>query len=174
MKFTLSWLKDYLETDATQAEIIEMLTAIGLEVEKVEDRAAGLKDFKIAQILEAKPHPDADKLCVCTVETGKERLQIVCGAPNARAGINVVLAPIGSVIPTNGMKIKHSKIRGVESQGMLCSAAELGLGEDHSGIIELPASNDNIARGFAEVAGVSCCNGLRVPKPAAAKSRAIP
>ncbi|MDA0782042.1 MAG: phenylalanine--tRNA ligase subunit beta [Rickettsiales bacterium] len=155
MKFTLNWLKEYLKTDASLEEIVEKLTAIGLEVEEVTDKSKELADFKIAQILEAKPHPDADKLQICKVNSGDEELQIVCGAANARAGINVVLAPVGSVIPTNGMKIKASKIRGVESNGMLCSAAELGLGDDRSGIIEMPASNDNIARKYADVVGLS-------------------
>jgi phenylalanyl-tRNA synthetase beta chain len=155
MKFTLNWLKEYLETDATLEEISEKLTAIGLEVEEITDKSKELSDFKIAQILDAKPHPDADKLQVCKVNNGNEELQIVCGAPNARAGINVVLAPVGSIIPTNGMKIKASKIRGVESNGMLCSASELGLGEDSAGIIEMPASNDNIAQKYAEVAGLN-------------------
>jgi len=155
MKFTLNWLKEYLKTDASLEEISEKLTAIGLEVEEITDKSKELEAFKIAQILEAKPHPDADKLQVCKVNNGAEELQIVCGAPNARAGINVVLAPVGSIIPTNGMKIKASKIRGVESFGMLCSAAELGLGEDSAGIIEMPASNDNIAQKYAEVAGLN-------------------
>lgn len=154
MKLTLNWLKDYLETDASLEEVSNKLTAIGLEVEAVHDRSNELAAFRIAQILEAKPHPDADKLQVCKVNTGDEQLQIVCGAPNARPGINVVLAPVGSIIPTNGMKIKQSKIRGVESNGMLCSAAELGLGDDHSGIIEMPACNDNIAKSYAKIAGL--------------------
>jgi phenylalanyl-tRNA synthetase beta chain len=155
MKFTLNWLKQYLQTDSSLEEILEKLTAIGLEVEQVIDKSKELADFKIAQILEAKPHPDAEKLQVCRVNNGMEELQIVCGAANARAGINVVLAPVGSIIPSNGMKIKASKIRGVESNGMLCSAAELGLSEDSDGIIEMPASNDNIAKNYASVAGLS-------------------
>ena len=154
MKFTLSWLNDFLESDASLEEITQMLTMIGLEVEKVENRAETLKPFRIAQIIDASPHPDADKLRVCRVNTGAEELQIVCGAPNARAGINVVLAPIGTVIPTNQMKIKPAKIRGVESAGMLCSAAELGLGEDHSGIIEMPGCDDHLAKPFAEIMGL--------------------
>ena len=111
MKFTLNWLKEYLKTDASLEEISEKLTAIGLEVEEITDKSKELEAFKIAQILEAKPHPDADKLQVCKVNNGAEELQIVCGAPNARAGINVVLAPVGSIIPTNGMKIKASKMK---------------------------------------------------------------
>lgn len=155
MKFTLNWLKEYLETDASLEQITETLTAIGLEVEEVVDKSAALSAFRVAQIVDAKPHPDADKLRVCRVNTGAEELQIVCGAPNARAGINVVLAPIGTIIPTNGMKIKPAKIRGVESSGMMCSAAELGLGEDHNGIIELPACNDNLGKKFVEEAGLN-------------------
>lgn len=155
MKFTLNWLKEFLDTTASLEEITTKLTALGLEVEEVEDRAASLAPFRIAQIKEAKPHPDADKLQVCRVATGSEELQIVCGAPNARAGINVVLAPVGAVIPTNDLKIRASKIRGVESFGMLCSAAELGLGEDHNGIIEMPSNDNSIGQSYAEVAGLN-------------------
>lgn len=140
MKFTLSWLKSYLETSASLEEISTSLTALGLEVEGIEDPATTLKPFIVAEVMEAVTHPNADKLRVCKVNNGKEILQIVCGAPNARAGIKVALASIGTVIPTNGLKIKQSKIRDVESNGMLCSATELGIGEDSAGIIELPAS----------------------------------
>lgn len=154
MKFTLNWLKEFLDTDASLEQITEKLTALGLEVEEVVDRAAALAPFRIAQIKDAKPHPDADKLRVCRVATGEEELQIVCGAPNARAGINVVLAPIGAVIPTNDLKIRASKIRGVESFGMLCSAAELGLGEDHNGIIEMPANDNVIGQPYANLVGL--------------------
>jgi phenylalanyl-tRNA synthetase beta chain len=140
MKFTLNWLKDHLDTNATLAEISTKLTAIGLEVEEIIDTAETLKPFTVAEILEAQQHPDADKLRVCKVNTGKDVLQIVCGAPNARAGIKVALASVGTVIPTNQLQIRASKIRGVESNGMLCSARELGLGNDHEGIIELPAT----------------------------------
>lgn len=155
MRFTVEWLKTCLDTDASLEEIVETLTMIGLEVEEVIDHSAALKPFQIAQIIEAEPHPNADKLRVCKVNTGNETLQIVCGAPNARAGINVVLAPEGTIIPTNGLKIKASSIRGVESHGMLCSAAELGLGEDHNGIIEMPACNDNLAKNYAETMGLN-------------------
>lgn len=154
MKFTLNWLKEYLDTDASLDEISKKLTSIGLEVEGISDKSEALKEFKVAQIIDAKPHPDADKLRVCRVNTGEEELQIVCGAANARPGINVVLAPVGSIIPTNGMKIKASKIRGVESHGMLCSASELGIGEDGDGIIEMPACNDNISKHYASIAGL--------------------
>lgn len=137
MKFTLNWLKEYLDTNASLNEITDALTSLGLEVEGVTDFAAQLSPFKVAKILEATQHPQADRLRVCKVDTGTEQLQIVCGAPNARAGISVVLAPIGAVIPTNGLVIKKSAIRGVESNGMLCSAEELGLGVDGEGIVEL-------------------------------------
>jgi phenylalanyl-tRNA synthetase beta chain len=154
MKFTLNWLKEHLQTTATLNEIVEKLTAIGLEVESVVDKSLELAEFRIARIIEAQQHPDADRLRVCRVDTGTEELQIVCGAPNARAGINVVLAPVGSIIPNGGFTIKASKIRGVESNGMLCSSAELGLGEDSGGIIELVA-NDNLGARFVDVAGLS-------------------
>jgi phenylalanyl-tRNA synthetase beta chain len=137
MKFTLNWLKDHLDTSASLNEITDALTSLGLEVESVTDFSKQLSPFKVAKILHAEQHPQADRLRVCKVDTGTEQLQIVCGAPNARAGISVVLAPIGAVIPTNGLVIKKSAIRGVESNGMLCSAEELGLGTDGEGIVEL-------------------------------------
>jgi phenylalanyl-tRNA synthetase beta chain len=140
MKFTLSWLKEFLETDATAAQISERLTALGLEVESLEDRGAELRPFTVAEILEATPHPGADKLRVCTVRAHDGTRQIVCGAPNARTGIKVVLADLGVRIPRDGFTIKKAKIRGVESAGMLCSASELGLGENSDGIMELPES----------------------------------
>lgn len=146
MKFTLSWLKDYLETNATLDQIVEKLTALGLEVESVVDYSKQLAAFKVAKITEATQHPQADRLRVCKVDNGSEQLQIVCGAPNARAGIRVVLAPIGTVIPANNLTIKKSAIRGVESNGMLCSAEELGLGAESDGIVELP-DNDNTLLG---------------------------
>ena len=138
MKFTLSWLKEFLETDASLNQISEKLTALGLEVEEIIDNSASLKDFIVAEILEATQHPNADKLRVCKVADGAGERQVVCGAPNARAGIKVVLATEGIKIPANGMTIKKSTIRGVESNGMLCSNEELGLSGDSAGIIELP------------------------------------
>ena len=153
MKFTLSWLKDYLETDASLEEILEKLTVIGLEVEEVIDAAETLKDFTVAYVEEAEQHPDADRLRVCKVNTGKEVLQIVCGAPNARPGIKVVLAQNGSVIPTNGMVLKPTKIRGVESNGMMCSEREMGLSDEHDGIIELP-EDAPIGEPFAPILGL--------------------
>ncbi|MBF0307430.1 MAG: phenylalanine--tRNA ligase subunit beta, partial [Alphaproteobacteria bacterium] len=138
MKFTLSWLRQHLDTDAPIDAISERLTMLGLEVESIEDPAALLADFTVAQVVEAVQHPDADRLRVCTVDPGcGATLQVVCGAPNARAGIKVILARPGARIPANGEVLKKGKIRGVESQGMLCSWRELGLGEDHDGIAEL-------------------------------------
>jgi phenylalanyl-tRNA synthetase beta chain len=137
VKFTLSWLKEHLDTDATPAEIAARLTAIGLEVESVTDPGANLNDFVVGEVITAEKHPNADKLRLCSVNDGKNNLQIVCGAPNARAGIKVVLARPGTVIPASGEALKLGTIRGVESRGMMCSARELLLGEDHNGIIEL-------------------------------------
>ena len=138
MKFTLSWLKEHLDTDANAETIAAKLTSIGLEVESITDPGAALKDFIVAEIVSAEKHPNADKLRLCSVNAGdKEPLQIVCGAPNARAGLKVVLARPGTVIPASGEALKIGTIRGVESRGMMCSARELLLGEDHDGIIEL-------------------------------------
>lgn len=138
MKFTYAWLKEFLETDAPADTVAARLTAIGLEVESMEDEAASLAPFTVAEILEAHPHPDADKLRVCKVLAYDGERRIVCGASNARAGIKVVLADIGVTIPQGGFQIKKAKIRGVESAGMLCSAEELGLAEESAGILELP------------------------------------
>lgn len=138
MKFPLSLLNRFLITAASLDEISATLTAIGLEVDGIEDKSTELKPFVVAEILHAEKHPQADKLQVCKVRAAQGELQIVCGAPNARAGIKVALANIGTVIPTNQMEIKAAKVRGVESQGMLCSGAELGLSVDSAGIIELP------------------------------------
>ncbi|MEM7721837.1 MAG: phenylalanine--tRNA ligase subunit beta [Pseudomonadota bacterium] len=137
MKFTLSWLKDHLDTEATVDEIAETLTDLGLEVEGVEDRGARLKDFSIAKVLEVEQHPDADRLKVCQVQTDEGVKQIVCGAPNARAGITVVLAKPGTYVPGIDTTIGIGKIRGVESFGMMASEREMELSDEHSGIIEL-------------------------------------
>jgi phenylalanyl-tRNA synthetase beta chain len=142
MRITLSWLKDFLDTDATLDEILNKLTSVGIEVEGVTDRSGDLNDFIVAQIISTAKHPTADKLQVCKVFDGTNNLQIVCGASNARTGIKVVLAPIGAVIPKNGLVIKQSKIREIDSNGMLCSAEELSISGDSSGIIELPESAD--------------------------------
>ncbi|MBI2255791.1 MAG: phenylalanine--tRNA ligase subunit beta [Proteobacteria bacterium] len=138
MKFTLSWLKTHLETDADLATITKKLTDLGLEVEGVEDKAESLKPFVVGYVVEAKQHPNADRLRVCQVDTGKGVLQVVCGAPNARAGLKGVFAPVGTHVPGTGLDLKAGNIRGEASNGMLCSARELGLGQDHDGIIELP------------------------------------
>lgn len=141
MKFTLAWLKDHLETDHSLTEICEALPMLGLEVESLSDPLQHLGDFLVAEILTAQQHPDADRLQVCTVDKGDGTpLQIVCGAPNARAGLKTVLAPVGSWIPGSDFTLKEGKIRGEVSQGMLCSLSELGLGEDHDGIAELPSA----------------------------------
>ncbi|MER9230709.1 phenylalanine--tRNA ligase subunit beta [Mesorhizobium sp. M0622] len=140
MKLTLSWLKDHLETDASLAEIVERLTSIGLEVEHVDDRAS-LTPFVIAKVLTAVQHPDADRLRVLTVDTGdgKPPAQVVCGAPNARAGLIGAFAAPGTYIPGIDVTLTVGKIRGVESHGMMCSERELELSEEHDGIIDLPA-----------------------------------
>ena len=138
MKFSLSWLSHYLETEASLEEILKTLNAIGLEVDSVENPADKLAPFTIAEVLSASSHPDADKLKVCKVTTGTEEIQIVCGAPNARAGIKVVLGLPGDYVPGIDVTLKKASIRGVESVGMMCSAKELELGDDHDGIIELP------------------------------------
>ena len=162
MKLTLSWLKDHLDTDATADMIAEKLTAFGLEVESVSDAGAALKDFVVGEIVAADKHPNADKLRLCSVNAGDGTpLQIVCGAPNARAGIKVVLARPGTVIPASGEALKVGKIRGVESFGMMCSARELLLGEDHDGIIELNAD----ATVGAPVASALAAKGLLSTDP---------
>jgi phenylalanyl-tRNA synthetase beta chain len=138
MKFTLSWLKDHLQTDASLDEIAAKLTLIGLEVEGIEDPAAKLRNFTVARVLEAEPHPNADKLRVCKVETGSGVVQVVCGAPNARKGLVGVFAASGTHVPGINMTLGKATIRGVDSEGMLCSERELELSTEHSGIIELP------------------------------------
>ncbi len=138
MKFSLSWLKDYLNTDADVTAIAEACTRIGLEVEGIENPAEKLTAFRIAKVLSAAPHPQADKLQVLSIDAGGDPLQVVCGAPNARAGMVGVFGPAGAVVPSNGMVLKVAAIRGVESNGMMCSSRELELGDDHDGIIELP------------------------------------
>ncbi|ABD04759.1 phenylalanyl-tRNA synthetase beta subunit [Rhodopseudomonas palustris HaA2] len=154
MKLTLSWLKDHLDTDEQLDALADKLTMIGLEVEGIEDKAKALAPFTIALVLTAEKHPNADKLQVCSVDTGAGApVQVVCGAPNARAGLVTVFAPPGTFIPAKAITLGIGNIRGVESRGMLCSAAELELSEDHDGIIELPADAP-IGQGFAEWAGL--------------------
>ncbi|MCC5982962.1 MAG: phenylalanine--tRNA ligase subunit beta [Rhodobacteraceae bacterium] len=145
MKFTLSWLKDHLDTEASLEAICAALTDLGLEVEEVADPAATLGAFRIARVIEAAPHPDADRLRLCRVEVREspeapaQEVQVVCGAPNARTGMVGVFAPVGTHIPGTGVDLKPGVIRGQESNGMLCSERELMLSDDHEGIIELPA-----------------------------------
>lgn len=154
MKFTLSWLKQHLDTDASLQTICDKLTALGLEVEDVRDPSEALKPFIIAHVLTAEQHPQADRLKVTTVDTGTEKLQVVCGAPNCRAGLKVVLARPGDVMPDRGEALKKGVIRGVESQGMLCASDELCIGDDHSGIIELPLDAP-VGANFADYAGLN-------------------
>jgi phenylalanyl-tRNA synthetase beta chain len=139
MKFTLSWLKTWLETAAPLDEILATLNAIGLEVEGVENRAAALAPFVIAEVIEAARHPNADRLRACRVAAGGAEMSVVCGAPNARTGMKAVFAPPGAFIPGTGITLKVGEIRGVKSEGMLVSTRELALGDEHDGIIELPA-----------------------------------
>ncbi|MGZ3342444.1 MAG: phenylalanine--tRNA ligase subunit beta [Reyranella sp.] len=139
MKFTLSWLKEHLDTQATLAELRDGLTMLGLEVEGITNPGETLKGFVVGYVVEAVQHPNADRLRLCRVDTGSGVVQVVCGAPNARTGMKGIFAPTGSYIPGTDMTLKASKIRGEESNGMLCSFRELQLGDDHSGIIDLPA-----------------------------------
>jgi phenylalanyl-tRNA synthetase beta chain len=154
MKLTLSWLKEHLETDADLGIVVETLTAIGLEVEGVENPAAKLAPFTIAKILTAERHPQADKLQVLTVDAGTgEAVQVVCGAPNARAGMLGVFGAPGAYVPGSDLTLKVAAIRGVESRGMMCSVRELELGDEHDGIIELPAEAP-VGAAYAQWAGL--------------------
>jgi phenylalanyl-tRNA synthetase beta chain len=154
VKFTLSWLKEHLETEAGLDQVVEMLTRIGLEVEGVENPAEKLAPFTVAQVLTAERHPQADKLQVLTVDAGTgEAIQVVCGAPNARAGLKGVFGPPGAYVPGSDLTLKVAAIRGVESRGMMCSVRELELGDEHDGIIELPEAAPVGAR-FAAYAGL--------------------
>jgi phenylalanyl-tRNA synthetase beta chain len=155
MKFTLSWLKEHLDTDEPLEKLADKLTMIGLEVESIEDKAKALAPFSIARVISAEQHPNADRLRVCMVDTGDggAPVQVVCGAPNARAGLISVFSPPGTFIPGKNITLGVGTIRGVESRGMLCSAAELQISEDHDGIMELPADAP-IGKGYAEWAGL--------------------
>jgi phenylalanyl-tRNA synthetase beta chain len=155
MKFTLSWLKEHLDTDASLPEIADKLTMIGLEVEKIENPAEKYAPFKVVEVISAVQHPNADRLRVCMVNTGEGKpLQIVCGAPNARGGMKAVLGLPGTYIPSKNITLKVGKIRDVESQGMLISGAEIEFNDDHSGIIEMPADAP-VGVPFAEVLGLN-------------------
>ena len=153
MKFTLAWLKSHLDTTASLEEIAAKLTAIGLEVEGIEDRAAIFAPFIVAEVKKAEQHPNADKLRVCEVFTGTETIQVVCGAPNARAGMKGIFAPAGSTVPGTQLLLKATTIRGVASNGMLCSEREMGLTDEHTGIIDLPLDTP-IGAPMAQVFGL--------------------
>ena len=153
MKFSLNWLKAYLETEATIDDVADCLNAIGLEVEGIENPADPLRAFRIAKVVKASKHPQAEKLQVLVVDAGDGPVQVVCGAPNARAGMTGIFGPAGAVVPSNGMELKVTAIRGEMSNGMMCSLAELDLGDDHDGIAELP---DDAPKGasYADWAGL--------------------
>ncbi len=153
MKFTLSWLKDHLDTQADLKTVADTLTRIGLEVEHIHEPAAALAGFTIAAVIEAKPHPNADRLRVCSVDAGGAPVQVVCGAPNARTGMKSVFSPIGTWIPGKKMTLGAGNIRGVDSFGMLCSAAELELSDDHDGILDLP-DDAPVGQAYARWAGL--------------------
>ena len=153
MKTTLAWLKTHLDTEASLTDLVERLVMLGHDVEGVENRAAALAPFTVAAVVSAERHPNADRLKLCIVDTGEREVQVVCGAPNARTGMKGVFAPAGTVIPRTGAVLRESVIRGVASRGMLCSAYELGLGEDHEGIIDLPADAPVGAR-YADLLGL--------------------
>src|SRR3954471_17451143 len=137
MKFTLSWLKEHLDTTASVDEVVDAMTMAGLEVEHVEDPGAKLAAFSVARVVEAVQHPNAERLRVCQVDTKDGRKEIVCGASNARAGLTTIYAPIGTFIPGSGITLEPRPVRGVVSNGMLCSAAELETAEESEGILEL-------------------------------------
>ena len=153
MKFSLEWLKVHLETDASAQEIADKLTAIGLEVEELSNPAEALAPFRVAKVLTAEKHPQADKLQVLTVDAGEGPVQVVCGAPNAHAGMLGVFGPPGAYIPGSDMTLGVRAVRGVESRGMMCSSRELELGDDHSGIIELPGDAP-VGAAFTAYAGL--------------------
>ena len=155
MKFSLSWLKEYLDTDEPLEKLADKLTMIGLEIESIDDKAKALAPFTIARVISAEQHPNADRLRVCMVDTGDGTapVQVVCGAPNARAGLVSVFSAPGTFIPGKNITLGIGTIRGVESRGMLCSAAELQISEDHDGIMELPADAP-IGAAYAQWAGI--------------------
>jgi phenylalanyl-tRNA synthetase beta chain len=154
MKFTLAWLKEHLDTDASLDDIVQKLTMIGLEVESVEDKGKALAPYVIAKVVEARQHPNADRLRVCMVDTGDGNpVQVVCGAPNARTGMTGVFVPPGAFIPGKNMTLQVGTIRGVESRGMLVSEFELQISDDHEGIIDLPGEAP-VGESFAKYAGL--------------------
>ena len=153
MKFTLGWLKEHLKTEASLDEIVETLTMVGLEVEEVVDRAKDLKPFVVGHVTSVTAHPNADRLQLCTVDTGSGQFEVVCGAPNARSGIKGVFAPIGTYIPGGGFTLEERTIRGVTGHGMLCSERELGLSENNDSIIELDTET-KVGEPFTSVSGL--------------------
>jgi phenylalanyl-tRNA synthetase beta chain len=139
MKFTVNWLKEYINLDITVEALADKLTMLGLEVDSVDELYTDLESIKVAEILSVRPHPDADRLTLCDVSVGSEQFQVVCGAPNAREGLMTPIALPGTTLPS-GMEVKKAAIRGQESSGMLCSEKDLGISEDHTGIMELDGS----------------------------------
>ena len=154
MKFSVNWLKNHLDFDLPLEKLCEKLTNLGLEVESSTDISEFLKYFKVAEVLTAEKHPNADRLKVCTVNTGTEVIQVVCGAPNARAGMKGVFAPSGSYVPGSDIWLKPTSIRGVESNGMLCSEREMMLSEEHDGIIDL-GDDTKVGTPFTEITGLN-------------------
>ena len=136
MKFSENWLREFVNPELSTQALVDQLTMAGLEVDGFDPVAAAFNNVVVGEILETSPHPDADKLVVCRISSGTEEHQVVCGAPNARVGIKVPFALVGAKFPD--LKIKKAKLRGVESHGMLCSERELGLSEEHEGLMELP------------------------------------
>ena len=155
MKITTNWLREHLDSNLNENQIIDKLTDIGLEVESVDSQSGPLDSFIVAKILKAEKHPDADRLKVCTVKSIDGTFQVVCGAPNAREGMKGIFAPENSFIPGTGVKLKKSKIRGVESCGMLVSEREMGISDEHDGIIEVD-SKYSLGEKFIEVFNESC------------------
>lgn len=154
MKFTIAWLKEHLDTTATLDELLDRLTMVGLEVEKVNERGKGMEGFVVGHVVDATQHPNADKLRVCQVNTGSETVEVVCGAPNARKGLKGVFAASGSYVPGTDLTLKPTEIRGVKSNGMLLSEREMGLSDEHDGIIELP-ENTEVGSRAIDVMGLS-------------------
>ena len=158
MKFTLSWLTDHLETEASLEEISTTLSTIGLEVDGISDPGEALGAFTIARVVDAKQHPNADKLRVCQVEIapGQPTVEVVCGAPNARTGMIGVFAPVGTYVPGTDITLEKRPVRGIDSNGMLVSEREMDLSDDHDGIIDLDASlGDRVGERFIDVAGLA-------------------
>src|SRR5262249_25457452 len=156
MKITLSWLKDHLDTDVPVEQLADKLSAMGLEVESIDDPGKKLAPFTIAKVLEAKQHPNADRLRVCQVDIARGGVAGVGGAPNARTGMVTVFAPIGSYIPGKDITLEAKPVRGVVSAGMLVSESELALSDEHEGIIDLEVSfADKVGQRYADVLGLS-------------------